>query len=251
LLLSGWFRSLLLWLSRRLGWIWYLLKRGWIVLLLVAIIAGLWWADKIHLYNLLEGPWLQWWKVLLFYFLILILWSGMKVRRRVVVEEFVDYTMPEKPGISDQSDENKANATNKPQSIAKGLATLLVVRLAQVREMYQAGSTLEQRPIQTDVGQVQSVEPSTIDDVRGILNDAVSAESRLTLGFLQIPVGTIMALFARIFQGPRIIGALHGDGNTFILTAQRVGGKQPYHWRVENPQSEERELSRLDEMITE
>jgi tetratricopeptide (TPR) repeat protein len=221
------------------------------VLLLVTIIAGLWWADKIHLFSLLGGPWLQWWKVLLFYFLILILWSGIKLRRRVVIEEFVDYTVPEKPDIPDQSGENKTNGANKPQSIAKGLATLLVVKLAQVREMYQAGSTLEQRPIQTDVGQVQSVEASTIDDVRGFLKDAVSAESRFTLGFLQIPVGTIIALFARVFQGPRIIGALHGDSNTFILTAQRVGSKQPYHWRVENAQPEERELSRLDEMITE
>jgi hypothetical protein len=206
LLRSGWFRSALLWLSIGLGCIWYLLRRGWMALLLIAVIAGLWFADKIHLFSLLGGPWLQWWKILLFYFLVLILWSGMKLRRRVVVEEFVDYTMPEKPGLLGQSGENKTNDANKPQSMAKGLATLLVVKLAQVREMYQAGSTLEQRPIQTDVGQVQSVEASTIDDVRGLLNNAVSAESQLTLGFLQIPVGTIIALFARIFQGPRIIG---------------------------------------------
>jgi tetratricopeptide (TPR) repeat protein len=64
-------------------------------------------------------------------------------------------------------------------------------------------------------------------------------------------LGTILLLFARIFQGPRIIGSLHGDDNAFILTAQRIGGKQPYSWRVENTRSEERELSRLDEMITE
>jgi hypothetical protein len=41
-----------------------------------------------------------------------------------VVEEFVDYTMPEKPGLLGQSGENKTNDANKPQSMAKGLATL-------------------------------------------------------------------------------------------------------------------------------
>jgi hypothetical protein len=186
----GWFRSALLWLSRGLGYIGYWLRRGWILLLVVVTVICLWRADTVHLLSTLGGPWLQWWKVLLIDAVFLILWLGIQTRKRTVVEEFVDFMSPNKPGISNQTgNQSKGDDANQFKSITKGLAILLVVRLSQVRESYKSGNTLEQRPIQTDVGSVRSFEaPTNLDDVKGFLKDAVSAESKFSFGFFQIPL---------------------------------------------------------------
>src|SRR5712691_8278010 len=78
----------------------------------------------------------------------------------------------------------------------KGLATLLVVKLGQ------------------------------------LLKDAVSSQSKLSLGPIEIPIGILMSLLGHIVQGPRIIGSLHKDNGDLVLTAQIVGGKYPFKWRV-------------------
>jgi len=41
-----------------------------------------------------------------------------------------------------------------------------------------------------------------------------------------------MSLLGHIVQGPRIIGSFHKDNGDLVLTAQIVGGKYPFKWRV-------------------
>jgi tetratricopeptide (TPR) repeat protein len=168
--------------------------------------------------------------------LILLFWWIWKARKRLVIENFTDYT------------------GDQPKSDARGLATLVVVRLAHLRELYQAVD--EKRAIPTSVGVNQSVDATIkVDNVSEFLKDAVSAQSRLTLGPLEIPVGTLFSLIGRIVQGPRIIGSLHKDNNQLILAAQRVGDKQSISWRVDRPillsLSSEQTNPCLDDMVTE
>src|SRR5947209_482052 len=67
------------------------------------------------------------------------------------------------------------------------------------------------------------------------MHPAFNVQSKLSLGPLEIPLGTLMAMVGRLVQGPRIVGSLHKDKDCFILAAQKIGGKQSYRWQVERP----------------
>lgn len=254
-------RNVVLWLARKLGSFLYWLRSEWRPPLfwLVVTAISVWLVE--HLVNpqsepwfqgsnfqipyslltgigtLFVGIWLQWWKILALYTLVWLLWWAWQARKRVVVEDFVDYT-------SDQ-----------PKAAVEGLATLLVVRLGQLRELYQ--NVDEQRAIPTSVWINESVDATIkVGDISEFLKDAVTAQSKFSLGPLEIPVGTLMSLFGRFVQGPRIIGSLHEDKNLRILIAQRVGGgKQSHSWRVERlmpiGQSEDQDDSSLNSMVAE
>ncbi len=234
---SEW-RSLLFWLATTALVVWlaeHLRQfnlQGWNNLSLNALLGEIW----SQFYTLLSGIWSQGLIILGLFTLILLFWWVWKARKRLVIENFTDYT-------GEQS---------KPD--ARGLATLVVVRLAHLRELYQAVD--ERRAIPTSVGVNQSVDATIkVEDVSEFLKDAVSAQSRLTLGPLEIPVGTLFSLIGRIVQGPRIIGSLHKDNDHFILAAQRVGGKQSTSWRVDRPilltLTSEQSNPCLDDMVTE
>lgn len=220
-------------INRIIGSIYYWLRSGWRPLLLWFVIvallvclpdyitlvlttkAGIWprWLNILILQW--WNAWLQQWKtVLAFYTLLLLLWWVWQARKRVVIESFIDYT------------------ADKPSPDPQGLATLLVVNLAQLHELYRVVD--EQRSISMDAGPRQSIDATIkAEDVSGFLQGAVSAQFQLSLGPFVIPIGTLLALIGHLVQGPRIIGSLHKDRDVLILTAQRVGGKQPVSWRVE------------------
>jgi hypothetical protein len=151
------FRYVRLWLARFMGSIYYYLNSEWRSLLfwLAATALVVWLAEHLRQINLNGGTWFQLWNNLLPYALIsgiwsqgsmilglftlmLLFWWVWKARKRLVIENFTDYT-------GDQS---------RPD--ARGLATLVVVRLAQLRELYQAVD--EKRAIPTSVGVNQSVD---------------------------------------------------------------------------------------------
>src|SRR5712692_9607963 len=131
--LSTGFRYIILQVSRAVGGIYYWLRTQWrppiILLIVTALIVCL--PNYInHVYNAKPETWyrwlyilaiewwnvlsVQWWNVLAVYTLIVLLWWAWRARKRVVIEDFTDYTM------------------NPPESDSRGLATLLVVRLAQL-----------------------------------------------------------------------------------------------------------------------
>ncbi len=259
ILLTG-IRHMRLWLARLIGRIFRYFNSEWRFLLFWLAVTALvvWLAEHLRQFNLqgwnnlslytlvrelwsqfyspLSGIWSQGWMILGLFTLVLLFWWVWKARKRLVIENFTDYT-------GDQS---------KPD--ARGLATLVVVRLAHLRELYQEVD--ERRAIPTSVGVNQSIDATIkVEDVSEFLKDAVSAQSRLTLGPLEIPMGTLLSLIGRIVQGPRIIGSLHKDNDHLILTAQRVGGKQSISWRVDRPLllalSSEQGIPCLDDMVTE
>ena len=158
--------------------------------------------------------WSNPWSFLALYTLLWLLWWAWQARHRLMVEEFVNYT------------------DKQPGKDVQGLATLLVMRLGQLHDLYRAVD--EQRAISTSVLENESIDAAIkVEDIDELLKDAVSSQSQLGLGPLKIPVGTLMSLIGRFVQGPRILGSLHNDGGKFILIAQSVGGRNSFEWRVD------------------
>lgn len=209
---------ILLWLAQRLGRIFYSLKRGWFPLVFWLLVTAflIWLIDMIrHIMNPKADSWFQIWYILAVYTICWLLWWAWHARKRVVIETFTDYT------------------GDKTASDVQGLAMLLVANLARLHELYRVVD--EQRAISTVTSTNQPIDATIkVDDVNDFLTGAVSAQSKFSLGPIEIPVGTLLALFGRFVQGPRIIGSLHKDNDTLILTAQRIGGKPAYSWRVDS-----------------
>ena len=234
LLAHNWFlRYVTLWFARGLGYIYYVFSREWIppVLGFIATVLVVWIADQVT-FTLAAIPWFplkmllqsleKWiqfmwsnpWSFLALYTLLWLLWWAWQARHRLVVEEFANYTA-------------KQLSTD-----VQGLATLLVVRLAQLHNLYRTVD--EQRAISTSVLENESIDATIkVEDIDELLKDAVSSRSELSLGPLKIPVGTLMSLIGRFVQGPRILGSLHNDGGKLILIAQSVGGRNSFKWRVD------------------
>jgi hypothetical protein len=162
------FRHITLWLACILGYVYRFMVSGWLRALywLAIVAAGIWFAEwlaiRFNLFNVKSGTWFQVGYILAIYTLVALLRYGLKARKQVVVEEFIDYT---------------CNSNN--QSIAKGLATLLVIKLTQLRELYQAVD--EQRAIPTNIGMDLSLDPTiNVEDVSGFLKGAVTPDSKLS-----------------------------------------------------------------------
>ncbi len=248
------FRYITLQVCRTLGGIYYWLRNEWrppiIWLIVTALIVCL--PDYIsHVSHAKAETWyqwpsilaiewwnvlsVQWWNVLAVYTLLFLLWWAWKAKKRVVIEDFMDYTM------------------NPPESDSRGLATLLVVRLAQQQELYRVVD--EQRALSTTAKSNQVIDATLkVEDVSDFLSGAISAKSEFSLGPLKIPVGTLMSLIGRLVQGPRILGSLHKDKDVLILTAQRVGDQTAYSWRVERKllsSTTDQDTYNLDDMVGE
>ncbi|HXV33384.1 MAG TPA: hypothetical protein VD769_05185 [Gaiellaceae bacterium] len=187
------------------------------------------------------------WFILAVYGLVLLAWLAFQARRRVVVAEFVDHTL-ERPG---RDDEDKGK---EPPGL-KGVATLLVVELARLQRLYRVVD--ERRAIGTAVGEGRPLDATVkVESLSEILQSAVSAESKVSVGPITIPVGALMALLGRLVQGPQLTGALHSNGDSLILTAQLAGGTGRNHsWRVmERPISSADDAGRsprVNEMVAE
>jgi len=154
-----------------------------------------------------------WWKVLIIFALITVVSWAWLARKRFIVEPFSDYI--------------------DGGSAAKGLSTLLMVNVAQLRDLYSVVD--EQRAIPTEVGENSPIDTTIkVEDVSEFLQNAVSAESELSIGPLKIPIHALIATAGRALQGPRILGNIHKTDGRLILTALLAGGKNPAAWRVDN-----------------
>jgi tetratricopeptide (TPR) repeat protein len=252
--ISTGFRYITLQVSRTLGRIYYWLRHEWrppvFWLIVTTLIVCLpYFINDVHkanpetwdqwLYVLAQEWWnvlsAQWWHVLAVYTILLLLWWTWKAKKRVVIEDFMDYTM------------------NPPKSDSRGLATLLVVNLAQLQELYRVVD--EQRALSTEAKSNQPIDATIkVEDVSEFLSNAISAQAKFSLGPLEIPVGTLLSLIGRLVQGPRILGSLHKDKDVLILTAQRVGSQTAYNWRVDRKflsSTVDQDSYNLDDMVEE
>lgn len=182
---------------------------------------------------------------------------ALRARRRVVVEELADHW-----GDHSVAPDGEAVATGPSGSKTAGLATLLTLALTRLADLYHGGA--EPSPVSTHAesggryGKMvladissdgSSIREPPSPGARGkmvlagissdgdpdFLRNAVSAESNVSVGPLNIPVGLLVGFLGRLASGPRVIGSLHRDGDLAILTAQVTGGGQHYGWKVTRP----------------
>jgi tetratricopeptide (TPR) repeat protein len=169
------------------------------------------------------------WSILAIYVLIVLAWLAVQARKRVVVEEFVDHTGE----ASGNGEAGKGGKRGADVVRLRGVATLLVVELARLQGLYRVVD--ERRAIGTAVGEGRPLDATVkVEALSEILQSAVSVESKVSVGPITIPIGTLMALLGRLVQGPQLTGALHADGGALILTVQLSGGSGLRHsWRIE------------------
>jgi hypothetical protein len=74
----------------------------------------------------------------------------------------------------------------------------------------------------------------SVGDVGEWLSNLVTAESKVKLGPLEIPIGALLGTFARLVQGPRLSGSLHRDGQRLVLLARIEGLPSAPSWRVDS-----------------
>lgn len=220
-------RVFVLWLARQLGALRHWLLGDWRFLILgfAASAEILWVADALAgaipaTASLLSTRFLALDNALALYVVTLLGHWIWNVRQRVVVDEFVNHT----PEVD--------------KTPSKGLSALLVSDLMRFGALHRAID--ERRTIQTavdvreKVGPKEQINPAIrVEDLGESLRGLVSAEVTLAIGPVQLPVGALMAIAGKLLQGPRIIGNLHRAGDTFIVTAQLVGGSRALSWRVE------------------
>lgn len=186
--------------------------------------------------------------LLALYVLIAFLLTLWRARNRVVVERFVDFSQ------TDDKDEPR---------IAHGLSAMLVAKLTELRELYEEVD--ESRAISTAVQSTQPIQATVqLEDVTEFLQNAATADSKVSVGPLVLPVGTIFALFGRMVQGPRLIGGLSilhragGDGQGQVAVARltvQYTGKRLLSWTVEQELapagSDGNQPAELDSMVDE
>ena len=190
-----------------------------------------------------------WWKVLLAYGIVLIIWAASRAHVRVVIESFDDYTTQDKSAATeDESSPEAKERKDREMPKDAGAAVLLANRLAQMRELYGFVDDPDTtpRPGRATGATVQ------LDDAASVLRSAVTTESALSLGGISLPLAPLMGVLSRIVQAPRLRGAIHGDETALTVTAELTVEGQPYAWRVSAEVDEGAPPSRkLESMIRE
>lgn len=177
------------------------------------------------------GDWINIWAILTIFAIYVMLWILMwftQARSRMVVEKFVNY-------VGDDF-----------AAAANGASMMLLVKLGQIHDLYHAVD--EQRAVPTaamdqsiPLERYAAIDAAIdVDTIETFLKDAVSNQSTLSVGPLQIPIGILLSFIGHVAQGPRIIGSFHKDKNlagqdVLILTAQATRKGKAFTWRVERP----------------
>jgi tetratricopeptide (TPR) repeat protein len=152
------------------------------------------------------------WKILAIYLLLILLIAAWRVRQHVVIEEITDST---RDGL-----------------LAKGGgAALLAVELARISDAFH--KTYDGREINMTAGTSSLEITTSVEDFAANLRSAVTAESKITIGPVGIPVGALMAVLGRLVHAPSITASLHQADGHVMLAARLTGGNQQSAWRIE------------------
>lgn len=228
---SVYFRYLALWTSSSLGKIYSVLKSGWrpwlLLLLVVSVIVwlrGLLIGDPYTQEEILMEEFLS--NVLVLAAMIALLKWAYEMRDRIIIQEFKNYT---------------GDDTLKHH--AECISSTLLNELARLKKLY--GTVDASTPYGLDQHMKRANEfsaPINVENVGASLKDAISSDSKISVGSIQIPIGTITGLISRAVEGPRLMGSLHKDGQRFILLAGLSGDKFRGKWKVTSDDLEERNL---------
>jgi tetratricopeptide (TPR) repeat protein len=190
----------------------------------------------------------EWWKVVLGYCIVLVIWAASRARVHIVIEAFDDYTALDMsaPG-DDESGAQKPDRKERATPKDAGTAVLLANRLAEMRELYGFVDDPDTTPTP---GRATGATVQ-LDDAASVLRSAVTAESTVSVGGISLPFGALMGLLSRVVQAPRLRGAIHGDDTAVVITAELTVGGQPYSWRLDAEVDESMSARRkLDAMIS-
>ncbi|WP_295431680.1 tetratricopeptide repeat protein [uncultured Thiodictyon sp.] len=212
-----WFRYLAWWVGRRGGSAWRWLTTGWRVLIapLAAVIGAIWLRDHVldirrSASDILSISFVL--KVAAVTALLTLGWWLYRARRRMVILPFADHT--------------------GDAALAAGVAGLpsrLLNEWARLRSLYQF--TDEARPEQKSDAPIDVT--VGVEDLGEVLQGAVSADSKIGLGPLQVPVGALLSVGGRAAEGPRLTGSVYKDGDRLVVVALVRGGGRHESWRVE------------------
>lgn len=134
-----------------------------------------------------------------------------QTRRRIIILDFKNHT-----------------GDGQLKDVIEGLPVRLLDELSTITGYYRMSD--EAWP-ERKGGVIEAV--IFVPEVAEALKGAITPESKVSLGPLTFPVGSIMAIFARIVQGPRVAGSVHKEGGKLLLVASLTGGGLRGNWRAE------------------
>jgi tetratricopeptide (TPR) repeat protein len=145
-------------------------------------------------------------------FLVWIFAWAFNARKRIFVASFEDYS-----GDSSLKD------------FVAGLPPLLLNELSRIRQIHE--DARESGAYSSGSG---AVSPSiSVQNVGETLASAVTKDSKVKLGFLEIPIGAAFGVFGKLMQGPKLAGSLHKQEGVVTLIARMEGGRlNNADWRV-------------------
>src|SRR5262249_49770637 len=105
------------------------------------------------------------------------------------------------------------------KSYVEGLSARLLNELQRLSDLYKViddANPTSTQPASGDRTALIGVTAS-VEDVGNALRGAITTETKVKLWFFEVPVGAVVAAFARFVQGPRLTGSLHREGQRLIL----------------------------------
>jgi tetratricopeptide (TPR) repeat protein len=149
--------------------------------------------------------------------LLWLLVSALKSRRQMFIAAFDDFT-------GDPS----------MKEFVSGLPRILLNELGAIGKLY--GDVNETRAASAaDSGSGPAPMPATISvqDAGQTLQTAVTADSKVKLWGIEIPIGAMLSLFGRATQGPQLSGSIYKQNGEVALIARLEGAGYPsMDWRV-------------------
>jgi tetratricopeptide (TPR) repeat protein len=227
-------RQLAWWGARASGATWRWLTTGWRAPLLLVLGIGWVWRESPRILGNPPTAWAEFFTVnttgaiVACVVLFVLVYQIFQARQRITILTFNNY------------------AGDDYKSYAEGLSARLLGELQQLSDLYKvidaanppAGPGAAGKAVRrlteslgrdsTTVGVTASVE-----DIGAALRGAVTTDTKVKLWFFEMPVGAIVATFARFVQGPRLSGSLHRQGSCLILIARLDAKGQSSGWRVE------------------
>jgi hypothetical protein len=214
---SLWFRRLAWWIARRCGIVWSWLTTDWggVALWLAAVIVLMWLharliGSPIRFTDFLTPELAL--KVLVLTALLWLFHWAYQARRRLVIQTFANFT-----------------GDDKLKQYIEGLAPRLLNEIASLNTLYEIID--EARPQTSSEGGIQAT--VSVLDVGETLKESVTADSKVSLWGLQIPIGAVLGTVGRLAQGPRLAASLHRVGDKPCLIANiSGGGSRGGSWQV-------------------
>jgi hypothetical protein len=250
--LNLYFRYIAWWISCRCGIILKWISSGWRrALLLLAGIASLIFLRTIiitsqikssqvavqdkqmslsaaYLWTEINNNWTElmmpdfWMKVFAISGLLIAIFWAYQSRKRIVLLQF-----------SNQTGDDKLNAS------AEGISTILMNELTRLVNLCtMVDDTHPYAPKSQGKGDEsgdssKSIDPNiSVSGVGETLKSVVTSDSKVKLGFLEVPVGAIMGILGKIVEGPKLSGSLLKEGNCLVLLANISGGGIKGDWRI-------------------